>query len=146
MTNHQQQLDARTMIADYLERFSRDVSQASGVDIHFEPLDNEGYTSVARGSATVGINVLSEHGILLLLCTISPLPRNGAERIFRKLLELNYLDTSDAAFAIDKRSETLVLRSLRRLAGLDYEEFADLLNTVAAVADALDDQIREMAK
>jgi hypothetical protein len=35
-----------------------------------------------------------------------------------------------------------VVRSLRRLSGLDYEEFEDLLETVGRVTDDWDDRLR----
>ena len=36
----------------------------------------------------------------------------------------------------------MVVRALRRLSGLDYEEFEDLLYTVGKVADDWDDRLR----
>jgi hypothetical protein len=56
---------------------------------------------------------------------------------------MSYLTTSDAAFAIDAQKEEVVVRALRRLSGLDYEEFEDLLDTVGKVADAWDDALRD---
>jgi hypothetical protein len=130
--------DATEMIDDYLVRFGESV----GVEL--DPLDEDGYTDVRRGSATVGINVLEEHGILLFLSRIMEVPKEGREAFFRRLLELNFLVTSDAAFAIDKDKEAVYLRALRRLSGLDYEEFEDLLHTMATVADEWDDRLAEL--
>ena len=50
--------------------------------------------------------------------------------------------TSDGAFAIDADRDEVVVRALRRLSGLDYEEFEDLLETVGKVADQWDDTLR----
>ena len=50
--------------------------------------------------------------------------------------------TSDAAFALDKKTGTTYLRIVRRLEGIDYEEFEDLLHTIASVADEWDDKLR----
>jgi len=130
--------DATEMVNDYLARFGKSV----GVEL--DPLDEDGYTDVRRGSATVGINVLEEHGILLFLSRIMDVPKEGRETFYRRLLELNFLVTSDAAFAVDKDKEAVYLRALRRLSGLDFEEFEDLLHTMATVADEWDDRLSEL--
>lgn len=130
--------DAPEMVNDYLARFGKSV----GVEL--DPLDEDGYTDVRRGSATVGINVLEEHGILLFLSRIMEVPKEGRETFYRRLLELNFLVTSDAAFAIDKDKDAVYLRALRRLSGLDFEEFEDLLHTMATVADEWDDRLAEL--
>lgn len=131
--------DATEMVNDYLRRFGE------AVGIELDPLDGDGYTQVRRGSATVGINVLHEHGILLFLARTMDVPRDaagGREAFYRRLLELNFLVTSDAAFAIDK--DVVYLRALRRLSGLDFEEFDDLLRTMASVADEWDDRLAQI--
>jgi hypothetical protein len=130
--------DAPEMINDYLRRFGEKVS------VEIDPLDEDGYTEVQRGSATVGINVLVEHGTLLFLSRIMDVPREDREAFYRRLLELNFLVTSDGAFAIDKDREAVYLRALRRLGGLDYEEFDDLVETIARVADEWDDRLAEL--
>jgi hypothetical protein len=138
--------DANEMVNDYIARFG------AGVGVELDPLDGDGYTDVRRGSATVGINVLHEHGILLFLSRIMDVPRDsmvaggagGREALYRRLLELNFLVTSDAAFAIDKDKDAIYLRALRRLSGLDYEEFEDLLHTMASVADEWDDRLAQI--
>ncbi|MEM9195247.1 MAG: YbjN domain-containing protein [Myxococcota bacterium] len=130
--------DAEDMVNDYIRRFG----EAVGVDL--DPLDEDGYTDVRRGSATVGINVLQEHGILLFLSRIMDVPSGDREAFYRRLLELNFLVTSDGAFAIDKDRDAVYLRALRRLSGLDYEEFEDLLHTIATVADEWDDRLTEL--
>ncbi len=107
-----------------------------------DALNADGYTHVARGSATVRINVLEEHGVLLLIAPIMKVPEQNTEAFYRRLLELSFLATSDAAFAIDKKSDMAYLRILRRLEGLDYEEFDDLLHTIAGVADEWDDKLK----
>jgi hypothetical protein len=127
------------MVNAYLRRFG------ASVGVELDPLDEDGYTDVRRGSATVGINVLEDHGILLFLSRIMEVPRDGREAFYRRLLELNFLVTSDGAFAVDKDRDAVYLRALRRLSGLDYEEFEDLLHTIAAVADEWDDRLAELA-
>ena len=130
--------DATEMVNDYIHHFG------ATVQVDLDPLDEDGYTDVRRGSATVGINVLEEHGILLFLSRIMDVPKEGREGFYRRLLELNFLVTSDGAFAIDKDRDAVYLRALRRLSGLDYEEFEDLLHTIATVADEWDDRLSEL--
>ncbi|MEO0324678.1 MAG: CesT family type III secretion system chaperone [Myxococcota bacterium] len=133
-----QYLDAVTMVNDYLRRLGQELA------VTFEPLDEDGYTEVLRGSAQVGVNVLEEHNTLLLLSRIMEVPKDARATLYRRLLELNFLVTSDAAFAIDKDRDAVYLRAHRRLGGLDYEEFADLLGKVTAIADEWDDRLHEL--
>lgn len=128
--------DARTMVNSYLARFG----ERCGAPLR--SLDDSGYTEVKRGSASVGINVLEERGVIVFLSPIMEVPIVGRETFYRRLLELSFLATSDAAFAIDAAHEKVYVRALRRLSGLDYEEFEDLLYTVGEVADAWDDALK----
>jgi hypothetical protein len=129
--------DARAMVNAYLTRFG----ERAGSKL--EALDTSGYTLVRKGSAGVGINVLEDHGVLLFVAPVMPVPKVERDGFFRRLLELSFLTTSDAAFAIDAERDEVVVRALRRLSGLDYEEFEDLLETVGKVADQWDDTLRE---
>jgi hypothetical protein len=129
--------DARTMVNAYIARFG----QRAGTELH--PLDESGYTQVRKGSATVGINVLEDHGVLLFLAPVMPVPHTGRETFYRRLLELSFLTTSDTAFAIDAQKDEVFVRALRRLSGLDYEEFEDLLETAGKVADEWDGTLRK---
>lgn len=124
------------MIDAYLARFA----ERAGVPI--TPLDATGYTPVPKGSAVVGINVLEDHGVLLFVAPVMPVPAGNRETLYRRLLELSFLATSDAAFSIDAQRDEIAVRALRRLSGLDYEEFEDLLDTVGKVADDWDDALR----
>jgi hypothetical protein len=128
--------DARSMVNAYLARFG----ERAGSKL--EPLDMGGYTLVRKGSASVGINVLEDHGVLLFVAPVMPIPHVGRETFYRRLLELSFLTTSDAAFAVDSNRQEIVVRALRRLSGLDYEEFEDLLETVGKVADDWDEPLR----
>src|SRR4051812_42504383 len=103
-------------VAEYIQRFS----ELIGVEI--APLDDDGFTQVSRGSATVGINVVEQKGFILFLAPIMEVPQNNEknrEALYRKLLELNYLATEDGAFAIDQESGKVYLRALRSLEALD---------------------------
>ncbi len=127
------------VVSEYIARFS----QMIGVPI--PPPDADGYTQVARGSAIIGINVLEQKGLLLFLAPVLDLnsvPASKKEALYRRMLELNYLETEDGAFAIDQQSGKLFVRSLRGLEQLDFEEFVDLLDTVARIADDWDDVLK----
>ena len=127
----------RETVDDYIKRFSERVGVA------FDPLNDQGYCEITRGSARVRVNVLEEHGVLLFLAPLMKVPERNRMELFRKLLELSFLATSDAAFAIDKKTEVVYLRIFRRLEGLDFDEFEDLLHTIASVADEWDDKLRD---
>jgi hypothetical protein len=125
------------MVNSYLAKF------AERATITLEPLDPSGYTQVRKGSATVGINVLDDHGVLLLLAPVMKVPLTGRETLYRRLLELSFIATSDAAFSIDGQKDEVYVRALRRLSGLDYEEFEDLVETVGKVTDEWDDTLKK---
>ena len=57
-------------VADYIQRF------AELIGVPIDPLDKDGYTQVARGSATVGINVLEQKGFILFLAPIMDVDTN----------------------------------------------------------------------
>ena len=50
-------------------------------------------------------------------------------------------DRAPSAFAVNAAQDEVVVRSLRRLSALDYEEFEDILATVGEVADKWDDAL-----
>jgi hypothetical protein len=128
--------DARAMVNAYLARFAGRAGMEVGT------LDDAGYVQVRAGSAIVAISVMEDVGVLILLAPIMKVPKLNREALYRRLLETSFLLTSDAAFAIDSEKDEITVRALRRLSGLDYEEFEDLLNTVGNVADTWDDTLR----
>lgn len=127
--------DARTMIDRYLSRF------ADRAKIEPARLDDTGHVELHRGSAFIGVNVLEELGVLMIFAPVMDVPVTGRESFYRHLLELSFVRTSDAAFAIDGPRDKVVVRALRRLSALDYEEFEDLVVTVGQVADEWDDKL-----
>lgn len=135
--------DATSMVNAYLARYAGAMPKVfeGGVagDAGGAALDETGYAQVKQGSATIGINVLDAQGVLMIFAPIMPVPVTGREAFYRRLLELSFVTTSDAAFAIDRSRDEVVVRSLRRLSGLDYEEFEDIVATVSQVADTWDD-------
>ncbi len=131
--------DATSMVNAYLGRFAeRAALQQDGQPLH-PTLDETGYAHVQRGSATIGINVLEQQGVLMVFSPIMPVPVTGREAFYRRLLELSFVTTSDASFAINAHNDEVAVRCLRRLSALDYEEFEDILATVGEVADRWDD-------
>ena len=137
--------DATRMVNAYLARFAsratlRDDDSGAAIT---PTLDATGYAHIQRGSATIGINVLEEQGVLMVFAPIMPVPVTGREAFYRRLLELSFVTTSDASFAVNSHQDEVVVRCLRRLSALDYEEFEDILATVGEVADRYDDALIE---
>lgn len=134
--------DATTMVNVYLRHFAeRTGLRAEGSEEATPVLDEGGYAQIQRGSAIIGVNVLEEQGVLMVFSPIMPVPMAGREAFYRKLLELSFVTTSDASFAINSHRDEVVVRCLRRLSALDYEEFEDILATVGEVADRWDDEL-----
>lgn len=145
--------DALATVDGYLERFAKERN------LSLPPLGADGTAQVQRGSAVVTIRVLADRGLLLLLARVMeapPPPRvtdpSGAgsdpaalAALYRRLLEASFLSTGDAAFAIHDKSGDVYLRVLRSLDLLDYEEFEDLVHTIATVADEWDDRLKQPA-
>ncbi len=125
--------NAREMINHYLGVF------AEHAGIERVELDASGHVLLARGSASIGVNVLEGQGVLMIFAPIMDVPVTGREALYRRLLELSFLATADGAFAI--ADDKVVVRTLRRLSSLDYEEFEDLLRTVGEIADEWDDRL-----
>ena len=125
--------DPRARVAEYLDRFGRERN------LTLPPLGDDGVGMIQRGSAVVTIHVLPDKGVLLLLSRIAKTPALDEARM-RRLLEASFLETGDAAFAVHPQSGDLYLRILRGLDGLDYEEFEDIVHSIAQVADKWDNQ------
>jgi len=126
--------DPRARVAEYLDRFGRERN------ITLPPIGEDGVGMIQRGSAVVTIHVLAEKGVLLLLSRVAKAPELDAAKS-RRLLEASFLETGDAAFALHPQSGDLYLRILRGLEGLDYEEFEDIVDSIARTADKWDDQL-----
>ena len=138
--------DANEMVNAYLARFVARSAPDRGVpaeEVSGGPaaLDEGGYAQLQHGSATIGVNVLGEQGVLMVFAPVMPVPALGREAFYRRLLELSFVATADASFAINTQHDEVVVRCLRRLSALDYEEFGDIVATVGAVADQWDDAL-----
>ena len=134
--------DAASMVNAYLTRFADRAALRDAAGDRLVPaLDESGFVQVQRGSATIGINVLDEQGVLMVFSPMMAVPATNREAFYRRLLELSFVTTSDAAFALNVARDEVVVRCLRRLSALDYEEFEDILATVGEVADHWDDEL-----
>ncbi len=121
-------------MAEYLDRFGRERN------LTLPPLGPDGVGMIQRGSAVVSIHVLADKGVLLLLSRVAKAPKLDEAKA-RRLLALSFVETGDAAFAIDPKSGDLYLRILRGIDNLDYEEFEDIVHSIAQAADKWDDKL-----
>ncbi len=124
----------RARVAEYLARFARDRN------LTLPPLGDDGTGSIQRGSAVVSIHALDDKGVLLLLARVKSAPDLDLP-LAKRLLAASFAETGDAAFALHPQTGDLYLRILRGLDNLDYEEFEDLVHTIATTADAWDGKL-----
>ena len=127
--------DTLAKVASYLDRFAKER------DLALPPLSAEGVAHLQRGSAVVKIQVMPDQGVLLILARVGAAPAAGNEARLRELLTASFAATGDAAFALHPDTGEIYLRVLRSLYHLDYEEFEDLVHTIATVADDWDDRL-----
>ena len=127
-------VDPKSRVAAFLDRFGKERN------LTLPPLSDDGVGSIQRGSAVVSIHVLAERGVLLVLAKVATAPALDLA-LARRLLTASFVETGDAAFALHPQSGDLYLRVLRGLEGLDYEEFEDLVHSIAKTADHWDDQL-----
>lgn len=130
-------VDHRARIAEFLDRFGRERN------ITLPPLDDQGVGLIQRGSAVVTIHVLTDKNVLLLLSRVAKQPAIDEAKA-KRLLAASFLDTGDAAFAMHPQTGDVYLRILRGLDGLDYEEFEDIVHSIAQAADHWDDKLAEL--
>ncbi|MCX5742934.1 MAG: type III secretion system chaperone [Proteobacteria bacterium] len=121
-------------MAGFLDRFAKERN------ITLPPLSPEGVGSVQRGSAVVSIHVLADKNVLLLLAKVATAPKLDEVKA-RRLLVASFVETGDAAFSLHPQTGDLYLRILRGLDGLDYEEFEDMVHSIAKTADHWDDDL-----
>jgi len=126
--------DPKSRVATFLDRFAKERN------LTLPPLSDDGVGSIQRGSAVVTIHVLVEQGVLLLLAKVATAPVLDEAKA-RRLLTASFVETGDAAFALHPQTGDLYLRILRGLDGLDYEEFEDLVHSIARTADHWDDAL-----
>ena len=127
-------VDPAARVAEFLARFGRDRN------LNLPPLGEDGVGMIQRGSAVVSIHVLADKGVLLLLSRVAKAPELDAAKANR-LLKLSFVETGDASFALHPQTGDLYLRILRGLDNLDYEEFEDIVHSIAKTADHWDDKL-----
>ncbi|HEX7836863.1 MAG TPA: type III secretion system chaperone [Kofleriaceae bacterium] len=127
-------VDPKARVAAFLDRFGKERN------VTLPALSPDGTGSIQRGSAVVTIHVLADRGVLLLLARVATAPEIDAP-LARRLLTASFVETGDAAFALHPQTGDLYLRILRGLEGLDYEEFEDLVHSIARAADHWDDEL-----
>jgi hypothetical protein len=130
-------LDNRARIAEYLDRFGRERN------LVLPAMSEDGVGTIQRGSAVVSIHVLDQKGILLLLSRVAKQPALDEVKL-KKLMAASFTETGDAAFALHPQTGDLYLRILRGLEGLDYEEFEDLVHSIAQTSDHWDNKISDL--
>jgi hypothetical protein len=130
-------VDHRARIAEFLDTFGRERN------LTLPPLDEQGVGMIQRGSAVVTIHVLLDKNMLLLLSRIAKQPALDEAKA-KRLLGLSFLETGDAAFALHPQTGDLYLRILRGLDGLDYDEFEDIVHSIAQAADHWDDKLASL--
>ena len=128
-------MDHKARVAEFLQRFGHERN------LSLPPLTEDGVGSIQRGSAVVSIHVLAEKEVLLVLSKVATAPALDAAKA-KRLLEASFTETGDAAFALHPQTGDLYLRIFRGLAGLDYEEFEDIVHSLARAADHWDDKLR----
>lgn len=127
-------VDPKARVAAFLDQFGKERN------VTLPALSPDGTGSIQRGSAVVTIHVLADRGVLLLLAKVATVPVIDAA-LARWLLTASFVETGDAAFALHPQTGDLYLRILRGLEGLDYEEFEDLVHSIARSADHWDDEL-----
>lgn len=132
-----EEVNHRARIGEYFDRFGRERN------LTLPPIDEHGVGSLQRGSAVVTIHVLDDKGVLLLLSRVAKQPTLDEAKA-KRLLSASFLETGDAAFALHPQTGDLYLRILRGLDGLDYEEFEDIVHSIAQAADTWDDKLADL--
>ena len=128
-------MDHKARVAEFLQRFGHERN------LTLPPLSDDGVGSIQRGSAVVSIHVLADKEVLLVLSKVADAPVLDATKA-KRLLQASFTETGDAAFALHPQTGDLYLRIFRGLAGLDYEEFEDIVHSLARAADHWDDKLR----
>ena len=129
-------VDHKARVAEFLDRFGRERN------LTLPKMSDDGVGSIQRGSAIVSIHVLADRGVLLLLARVAKAPELDLARA-KSLLTASFVETGDAAFALHPQTGDVYLRILRGLDGLDYEEFEDLVHSIAQTADTWDDKLAQ---
>lgn len=134
--------EVKTRTIQECTKFVEDFFRKIGLNPAAQQLRGQGVLGwfAQRGSAFIYI-FLSEFKDLSTIRLVSPilfLPKENLLPFYRRLLEIN-ISLLNCALAIDK--DVVVLVNERSLVGLDPEELDQNLNTFAAYADLLDNEL-----
>ena len=127
--------DPRVRVAEFLARFGRERN------LNLPPLGDDG---VGIDPARLGGRDdprAAPRRACCCCCRGSRSNPSSTRRSARRLLALSFVETGDAAFALHPQTGDLYLRILRGLDGLDYEEFEDIVHSIAKTADHWDDKL-----
>jgi hypothetical protein len=129
-------LERPEVVQQFVERWAR------SCDTTAEALAVDGGWEFLAGSAEVRIEHDAEEATLTIRSDVMALPADAAHRaaLLEKLLRLNYQQTGEARFAID--GEEVIITFTRPTLGLDFHEFTQAVDQVAATADDFDDELR----
>lgn len=129
-------MEAETMIEKYLQR----LAEEEGIPL--DPKAQGNRWEFQRGSARIRLEFDPENDALTIESVIMPLPAqaNPREKLFQKILELNYRSTGEARFAL--HGGNVVVTFTRSGTGLDYLEFSSAMQSVCRTADDYDDELR----
>lgn len=134
---------------------TRDLNYVDIIETVISGLNQSGHPMVSHGEAGeiwkfcygsvdvfVQLNGKTDDDFLTIWSPVLPLPLPVAKaaELFRKLLELNWLTTLEAHFAIAEDHVNVV--ATRTLAGITAGEIARSITIVATLADDYDDTLK----
>lgn len=106
--------------------------------------EDDGYLwKFKYGSAEVWVQLTgnAEDDTLSVWSPVLKLPVQDPQKLFEKLMALNWLETLEAHFATFNHQVVVV--SSRSVAGWSVEEISHLITLVATLADDYDDQLQQ---
>lgn len=94
------------------------------------------------GSVEVFVQLtgLSDEDTLTVWSFVLPLSAKNESELFRKLLEMNYLETFEARFGI--LDNNIIVVSSRTVADISPQEISRIITIVAMIADENDDALQ----
>lgn len=125
----------KEMIDDYILRCVEKLSRLRKKTVKYRLVDEDGYGVITFENVDVGVNVIEKGGVIVVLAELMEVPNHDQEQFFRRLLELNFLETHEGSFCINKDNNTVCMKALRRIEELDYDEFEDIVDTIITVSN-----------
>ncbi len=119
--------------------------QSLGVDPVLCRNESAGQWTLTKGSATVWIDVFPAAnnsgylGYLRIMAKLSDIPSTNREAFFQELLEISY---DLYGVAITKFEQTIYVKMIRELEGIDESEILASFNRVGYYTDKYDDELK----